>query len=308
MTARQISRCPVRKLTWDELDASLRSVNSVVADGFSEIRSSIRNKDKGTAFFSVRYEYGSVVIGPKVRGGDSQLLLKPCPSEVKCTNCDELLTACGDQLPLGIILTHNAEVYLDVDRVDHAVLYPPFVPLRILNPGDIFGIFEYLDEIACSSNIHRPKAQWRVSAGTRSLSISSPLSNQAIAKRVLALLKEKGIQDEAWSTQANVLSTRFDQDAWEFIKTVIRLVQTDRGTNKDENGWACEVLLIPVSWLHRMGSETQTRLAMVELLLSLYSAGWDQSLHLRQYHADLPLASGILAGFPNTNKSVWQDL
>lgn len=301
--------CPVRKLNWEELDELLRPIDPALSDAFLAVKKSLGGHREAPPFYSVKYAYGSVIIGPEESTGSSRLLLKPCSNATTCPDCTELLDLCGEQLPLGIVLTRSAEVYLEFESSGQSAPFPPFVPLRILRPGDTFGVFELLDEIACSTKANRPRAQWKVSSGTRSLYISAPLGNEAIPRKVLKLLKDQNVGYKIWSKQPSHLKAKFDEDAWEFIKAVAAIGAADGGMKSGVEGWNCEILLIPVRWLHTIRASTSTMSAASRLFLHLYGVGWEQSLHLRQYPADLPQVSGILAAFPRKGQvQVWKDL
>ncbi|MHB1954391.1 MAG: hypothetical protein ACYCOU_11640, partial [Sulfobacillus sp.] len=305
------SQCNVQKLTRNEILDKVASVNGPLVEALREFCKALKNTNQLLPVFSVRYGYVNVIVGPSTTGGASKLLLGKCNDHDGCSHCTDLLTECADRIPLGIVLTNTAEVYLEYDHVDGGTIYPESVPLRVLNKGDAFGIFELLDDIACSPNVdmHRTQAQWRVSSGVRSISISSPLGNQAIAEKLLHAMRENSIPNPTGITKPSLLSSRMDRDGWLFMKAVVALTQNyNKVTNDHSSHWSSELLIIPASWLRGLLANSSLGKTASQFLLTLYQAGWKQSLHLRQYYSDLPHLAGALASYTGGDKKLKQNL
>src|SRR3989339_588821 len=87
------------------------------------------------------------------------------------------------EIPLGLLLNKVSEVFVHADsRV---------IPLNILYPGELFGIFETLNFLY---GIQNKKAVWNVSSGVRSIFMLPKINNQI---GHLRLKKEFGVKCDA---------------------------------------------------------------------------------------------------------------
>jgi len=300
------------RLTWDQAVKAVTGVGPRLGEALRELRAAVKRMkaEQMPSIYSVVYDYGSSIIGAESAENTCTTLVAPQhPNSVSCSQCDELLSECKGRLPIGIVLTNSAEVYLEYDVDAHGDLYPPFVPLRVLKPGDAFGVFEFLDEMVPRACPLAPNHQWRVSSGARSLFVSSPLRNEQIARKLIKLCTDRPNELEqkapyrskeyicqSGSETSVEAAERFNRDNWQFLKAVLSAAKKDaRFSPKSSLEWGCELLLISPSWLQRFAAHPQSMAPASQLIHLLKDMGWIQSDHLRRYHSDESELVGALS-------------
>jgi hypothetical protein len=192
------------------------------------------------------YHYGDSV----VRNGRLQ---PPCGDRASvCPDCS-MVGPCAaySAIPLVAILTGAVEVYDSVLRNTHTLT----VPRRILQPGEMFGVFETLDSLCFES---APTPQWDISAGARSVHLLWHTKSQLTIDAVLAALDSRLtlLPDELYPRTAELIASLAQRLPWE-----------------------ARLLILP-----------QRFLKSTAVLHALYRIAWEQSRALRdEATADLAM-------------------
>jgi hypothetical protein len=174
----------IRKVTWTEVKAVVAAQNSELARAIDGLFSSARMKDRDKDLYVAEYRYGDLI----VEKGDFR---PPCyrshPDRQEwCAICKQLISAVQySAIPLGLSLEHAAEVFLDTEWDPEE---PRLAPLRLITPGEPFGVFEVLDTLLGTPF---PKPPWSVSAGARSVWILAPLGQKPLPGELAKIVNKR---------------------------------------------------------------------------------------------------------------------
>ncbi len=164
-------------VTWSDISEQVTLVQSELAN----IIDAIPNIDFAQ-FVRARYYYGANIV-------ENGVTALPHSSHETLPLGDNRLPIQINQLlcyrnanPIGIILTHAVEVFLETDN--------RVIPLRIMDAGNIIGLWSAHG----LSPTHTTKQAWRAAAGARTVFSLAKLSNNA---HHLRLQRELGIDSEA---------------------------------------------------------------------------------------------------------------
>jgi hypothetical protein len=293
----------VEAITWDRARDCLQKVNPQLASAidclFAETRprrlmtSATENRTTAgerspvatAPLFLARYSYGQHLVGPARDSGRS-IVLPPCqaacvsPTPKRpiriCRPCQDLATACGRELPVGIILSNSVEVYVNQEaRTTNAGTRP--VGLRLIGEGEAFGVFETLDWLDEPKG-SQEDVRWLVSAGARSTFFSLSFGNTQQA-RILADAVGLATACEAIgeaTTSYNSLKKHFEEDHWKIMRLLAKLAGSK---------WMVEVLILPRQWIEAnilSAAGHASRSEAKDFLLALHGIGWHQSKNLRK--------------------------
>lgn len=102
--------------------------------------------------------------------------------ELEAKNASSIFRYIQLQRPLAVVLSGRAEI-CETYNVHKCVAYRP---IRILNPGDLFGDFDIIDHILGSVGDSRPNEAWSVYAGIKSvlLTLDNPIKNKNILRKL----------------------------------------------------------------------------------------------------------------------------
>jgi len=218
--------------TWNDVHGAVSRVNPKLAKLIDHLSPS-----KKYPLIKVRYGFGDAI----VKDGVLQL-----PGDTECVGITSSeLSHLVDKnlfynaLPMGIFIQNAGEVFLETQtRV---------LPLKVFDPGDLFGVFEALDYV-----MEKPSmAAWSVSAGSRTVFSLPKISDLNGIKRLRA---EFSIPSS--------LQVKTQQDHWELFKYIA----------KKQSSWSCEVLFFTKPWLDQLKDP-----AWSEFFYYLFNVGWTQS-------------------------------
>lgn len=151
----------MRKVFWNEISDQIKALNGKLWTALEELSAS--KKFANPAFYELTYGYGEWVI----EKGEFQL-----PEHGRQTlnqaNIDQIMKDLDySTIPLGLVLSKTVEVSVSLDE--------RIIPLRLLECGEIFGVFETSDVLVRDMSDEEPEpARWNVSAGARSIVVLSP--------------------------------------------------------------------------------------------------------------------------------------
>lgn len=220
---------------------------------------------KAAPAFLARYSYGEEL----VRDGRFR---PPCLDRPPCGSCRELIKAIESSeatIPLSLVVRGAVEVFVPVSSASTEAA--PSRPLRILKPGEFFGVFETLDVV---SGLSAEEPRWGVSAGARSVLVLASQLSDRNERKITGDLIRQGVCDRRGIP---ALIRTIKQDGWEFVRQV---VAEDYST--DASRWTCEVLILPGAAQKQLRED---RLA-AQALLRIHEIGWSQSRHMRDYLSD----------------------
>ncbi len=197
--------------------------------------------DKDAPLAMIRYPYGAPVV-------EHGYLSEPC-SRANCQNCNSLKGFLGTTddgkipLTLSVVKEKSLEVSYSLDSITQ-------VPLNIIRPGEIFGLFETLDR----QRFKRPPASpWIVTAGSRTAKlVSNVISNSFYRKEIAKALECSDCGPKG-------------QPDWEYIRNVTASKQADP--------WSTTIYVVPSAIFDKGNAD---RL----LTFSAFRA-WDQSRLIR---------------------------
>lgn len=208
--------------------------------------------------FLVRLPYGREI----VQGGQLQ---SPCQPASRCSSCSQLIKSAQNAsltIPLSLVLKQAVEVFLPIESagLEHA----PSRPMRLLSPGEFFGVFETLDAQTGSPPTTPP---WGVTAGARSVTV---LTSEMSEKMKKTLSRE--LHDSALRGQSSALMHAMRRDGWELVRHLVRGSPT---TGSPE--WIAELLIFTGATARAL----QSHPAGARALLNVAMIGWVQSRDLR---------------------------
>lgn len=216
-----------KKVSWSDVYSAVHAVNKGLAEQLQQAIGAKKQKTKEPKLFTATYRYGESLV-------TNGQLSPPCN---QCAVCKELAQA-SCNIPLTFVLDKYVEVYINSpDGRD--------IPLRLLRPGELFGLFETLDTLVRLS----PEPPWSVSAGVRSVKVLYPLGNPL--RKKIRLMFNRSI------------------DPKEEVQEFIRLAAEKMGQQ-----WSLSILIFPDAWLKEILTP--------ELTNEVFRMGWLQSENLRK--------------------------
>lgn len=238
-----------------------RIVN-VLADGGASLT---RHRPPVDAFL-VSYPYGQLIL-------DRGQFHTPCDNEYRvepCEGCRQLRESVRDKIPLTLVVENQVEVFVEDEQHSRSI------PLRMISPGEWFGVFEALDRLI---GAEWSPSSWSVSSGARSVVLLAPFKNQKLIEAVRTSTGSVG-NGIAWK--------KIDpqKDAWPLIREI-----------GSRTTWNSRVLVFPTGFPNPA--------AHPELLSTLYRLGWVQSLPLRraqEFEAERELRVAALEVGPSGNR------
>jgi len=196
-----------------------------------------------------RYPYGASIV-------DRGTFLTPC-QDPGCDGCRMLREDCSySHIPLGAIVSRSVEVSLDAERrALNGATVPSTtpIPLRILETGNLFGVFETLQTILREGDAKPP---WSVSAGSRSIWTVAPLGDRRIAD----CIEKECSSSVEWTS---------DTPHWLLVQ---------QATVKEN--WHVEVLFLGKAFVDKVQNREPGTDKLFELVLA---TGWRQSAALRSF-------------------------
>jgi hypothetical protein len=242
----------VEQVAWGKVRPRVEACNAELAgqlDGIVRHVEAGESKGKGRSLplFAARYPYGHLVV-------KTGAFLSPCASEgaVLCESCKALERAATySHIPLTLVLARCAEVYLEYQDRNRTA------PLRLLQAGELFGVFETLDVLTEGKS--KAPALWNVSSGARSVFVVAPVSNNDL-KPPIARALGRNANDIPWQ--------KMKHGNWMLVSEMARFLPSQ---------WNTEVLVFPQGWVR--GEDGRP----TEFAGSIYKLGWQQSCYLRDF-------------------------
>lgn len=211
--------------------------------------------------YELSYDYGDLIVA------DGEFR-SPCGPDSNCPLCVDVRKAAEySHIPLAVVVDGTVEVYITEDRNKVKCS----IPLRVMGPGEMFGVFEVL-EIDAKTGERGPRPRWSVSAGVRSVHLVWKSKERGSVERLLKTIRARpGARRE---------HLREFEPTWDYAYAAThKLVRAMAPTF--DTPWVAKIVLVPREWLVAADEEGQaTR-------LELYRLGWRQSRGLRREFTDL---------------------
>lgn len=155
----------ITELTWAEIRDAVKAVNAKLCKVIDDI-----DPPEQFTLLLIKYKYGETIINK----GQTQL---PDNDQTIPLNSEKLPKQLRDKLsyapiPLGLLLNKSSEIFVgEEERI---------VPLKLLNPGHFFGLFEVIDQLTgCAST-----PIWSVAAGARTIFMLPKISETIAHNRL----------------------------------------------------------------------------------------------------------------------------
>lgn len=280
----------MESVSWQDVRVVTKSVNPQLAEIIDSL-----DPNKNYRLLRLNYPYGADIVHKGIIQipGENKVLsyLDPAvPSFVK-----EMIGY--STIPLCLLLNKASEVYIEVNE--------RLIPLNILQPGSVFGLFETLSMI-CNYPMSIPA--WSVSAGARSTFLL-PKITDAISHRKLCMeYKMLGDPPKNPLDQANIFSCinqqRSSDNRW---YSDILMFSGDWFKNSKDPAWLTfQNYLFKQGWIHtKFEYDNKSRHMLWE---SLASAIAKRRLKPRAYLIDtvkhlVSIGTGFMPGFTMANQS-----
>lgn len=225
--------------------------------------------DDSRPAFLCRYEYGQSIV---TRGQ-----IRPPCDDSGCSCCSELaaqLEESGSTIPLCLVTSKSAEVFIDHQEVTGKDRHrSSSKPLRILSQGELFGVFEFLDDLF---GLPESKAPWSVSAGVRSVVLPWPRGSRSAKRSIRSALRAQGfsVHREGTSRVQMLLG-----DDWEFCRFLLSGDgwPVSQGADSRDDRWETNVVVFP----RAMEPGDLRTDDLLPALARIGRTGWMQSHYLR---------------------------
>jgi len=220
---------------------------------------------KSAPAFFARYAYGDELV-------HEGRFRPPCLNPPRCEPCKELIRVIETSsvtIPLSLVVRGAAEVFLPVVSANPEAARSR--PLRILDRGEFFGVFETLDAV---TGLSADEPRWGVSAGARSVVVLSSQLSDRNERQITGDLIRRGVCDRRGLP---ALISAIKQDGWELVRQ-IAAQEDDAHTGE----WSCEVLVLPGAAQKKLRDDPLA----AQALLRIHEIGWSQSRHMRGYLSD----------------------
>lgn len=145
-------------------------------------------------------------------------------------------------IPFGLLLNKSSEVFLDVNNRT--------IPLRVLSPGDFFGVFEVMDFICGRDS----SPVWSVSSGTRTIFTLPKITRRSEVKKLR----------KYFNIPSNIALNDIS-DHWQIFKYIAH-------HPLDTNGWQSKVLFFTKEWFNHQNDEI-----WFKFYQNFYQKSWVQS-------------------------------
>jgi len=251
-------------LSWTEAMDRLGSVNKALATSLQGLA-----KPGSKKVYEVTYTYGNAIIENNAR-------LRP-PCDV-CEGCKDLQRACEGDYPFAVVLDKNFEVHLKTqDRPGSQRT----IPLRLLQPGEAFGLFELLDRLHPDPN-GSSAPPWTVVAGAKSIYITSPFKSDPLGEELKRLLPDYFLR-----RRTGEILQQLTDNPYLLVRSLERAIV--------QNGlcapWSAKALVFPLAAVFPALQKRGTagfQDAAKDFLIEIHGTAWVQSrnLRLRDVEAD----------------------
>ncbi len=248
----------VTSVQWKDLRAEVHSLNPRFAAALEGLSDEAKSVD--IPFFLATFDYGDLIISGGTlasphsnQSGVKALVETVTPEKLGCNSCRDFLAQVrSSSVPLAMVLEGSAEVF-----VDHQwdAKTPRASPVRLLQKGEVFGVFETLDSLLGAPPRRPP---WSVSAGSRSVWILAPLGKSDLTYQISKVTKERKIR---WNE---------NRPPWELIRSVTKTATPQCR----QFPWRTRILVIADELVQKIKRQDN----LFNLLLEI---GWDQSTALR---------------------------
>jgi hypothetical protein len=194
-------------------------------------------------FYLVEYSYADLL----VKEGK---FISPCGAYTSCSECRELIQQSSySHIPLAVIRNSPVEVF---DGDTKPSKQGRTVPLRILDPGEMFGVWETLDYLIGAKY---PAPHYSLSAGARSVWILAPLGDVRLPR----LLNEVAGSDVDWER---------NESHWSLIQSA----------TKKASQWKLSIIVFAEAFIRLLKDKRDSESTFRRIVLE---AGWKQSSALR---------------------------
>lgn len=265
---------------WDDVASVVRARNARLADAIDQLASGSKQSKRVSAqrvrqgkatndlsLFKVSYPYGHLMV-------NEGTFVPPCLAHSNenhtaslCSDCAELAESVGySPIPLTLVLQNSAEVFLPTPSLS-TERGTETIPLRLLNAGEMFGVFEVLDVFSRDTQVTSFSPPWSVSAGARSVHILAPLGAQGLRNRIIGMLSEPDRQMAPRGWEYGMA-----KDHWIFIQLLAGVA--------DPN-WKTTVLIFPTNVVMPNGHSEPGEFRK-DLYIELGRIAWTQSQNLRE--------------------------
>jgi len=184
-----------------------------------------------------------------------------------------LQEACGADLPLAVVTHQSVEVYL------RAAQSMRTIPLRILGPGESFGLFEILDQLYPPAEGSTQPPQWQVAAGAKSVYITSSFCTPPVGQALRSLLPPDIVEAHFPRRAGKSVAEQLSPNPYLFIRYMEKAALR---AEPDLTPWTATVLIFPSSMiLPMLRRKEQIIDAGREFLLQIHATAWIQSRNLR---------------------------
>jgi hypothetical protein len=231
------------EVLWDDVRGAVQKSNP----NFAAILDQLNSNKSLPILFKAKYLFGKeIILSGKFK--------PPC-------NCDACKALVGNltryaQLPLGFVMNNCIEALIQ-SRDQHKTN-----PLRILKPGDLFGVFEVIDKM----HEYSTNPTWTLSAGARTIIPLWQFRNSHFRDAIRALLKSMdSVNRELLLPHNKAAADKLYEQFWPMLKTMVQQI---------DSSWMVDVLFLDANW---------DDLEIGHILRAyLFEAAWNQSRELRE--------------------------
>lgn len=234
------SQQTLQKLHWREVRDRVFAVNEKLATLIDEI-----NPTNDLGFYRIAYPYGASIVQ---RGHFHVVTEQGHYSALNAaTIADDLKTDLNYRsIPLCLLLRKNCEVFIEDDQ--------RIVPMRLLRPGELFGVFEILDRVEAEASANVTN----VSAGARSAFMLAKISDSLAHRRLSTALNMECPIPKSFTDHSDVFETIMQHP-------------------KYSNEWQMELLCFSKEWF----TSQPKNFAWSDFMRYLSDVGWAQSHYWR---------------------------
>jgi len=223
-----------RPLTLNQIEHLLASDAPALCQAIREV--CVDQEPETPISYLADYEYADLL----VKDGK---FVSPCGTYPSCAECRELIQRTSySTIPLALIRNNAVEVFAGETR---ATKHGKTVPLRILEPGELFGVFETIDYLLGTTQL---PAQYSLSAGARSVWVIAPLGDCRLPRalgEVAGTDVDWDKSDSHWSLvkKSTVKASQWKVSAVVFTEAFVSLLKQKDGSDSTfrqmilETGW-----------------------------------------------------------------------
>jgi hypothetical protein len=263
-----------RRVAHDEIVRLIKQSNLEFGNSTEELINNHSNKSELYCYI-IKYPYGSKII-------DSKGLRLP-DNIAENLKCDILkdTSKSSNNIPFGVILENNAEVFLN----NKLGIAKSLAILREREPIGSYEAVNFMQNLSYDKSTVNYRPLWEVVAGARSIFLPALFNSAQVRNDLDNLLISNNLNGLEYYKR---MFPSFDEDIFPFVRDIVN------SKSFGINDWNTTLIIFPDKWLETVSTGITT------FHQYIYNAAWSQSANFRNKEALTSQISEYLQHYQGT--------